>query len=101
MAFAVPTGNFGNVFAGYAAMRMGLPVARLIVGSNRNDILTRFFETGAMTSQGVFPSLSPSMDIQISSNFERLLWEFLGRDGAATAHLLGQFGSTDGMVRGR
>ena len=98
MAFAVPTGNFGNVFAGYAAMRMGLPVARLIVGSNRNDILTRFFETGAMTSQGVFPSLSPSMDIQISSNFERLLWEFLGRDGAATAHLLGQFGSTGTMT---
>ncbi len=98
VAFAVPTGNFGNVFAGYAAMRMGLPVARLIVGSNRNDILTRFFETGSMTAQGVVPTLSPSMDIQVSSNFERLLFEFLGRDGVATADLLAQFGKTGAMT---
>ena len=91
VAFAVPTGNFGNVFAGYAAMRMGLPVARLVVGSNSNDILTRFFETGAMTARGVTPTLSPSMDIQVSSNFERLLFEFLGRDGAETARLLETF----------
>jgi len=98
VAFSVPTGNFGNVFAGYAAMRMGLPVARFIVGSNSNDILTRFFETGAMTSQGVFPTLSPSMDIQVSSNFERLLWEFLGRDGSATAKLLAQFSATGAVT---
>jgi len=98
VAFAVPTGNFGNVFAGYAALRMGLPVARLVVGSNRNDILTRFFETGAMTAQGVVPTLSPSMDIQVSSNFERLLWEFLGRDGPATAALLTAFGTDGGMT---
>jgi len=91
VAFAVPTGNFGNVFAGYAARRMGLPVARLVVGSNANDILTRYFETGSMTAAGVIPTLSPSMDIQISSNFERLLFEMLGRDGAAVARHMDQF----------
>jgi len=85
IAFAVPTGNFGNVFAGYAAREMGLPVRRLLVGSNRNDILTRFFATGAMEIRGVEPSLSPSMDIQISSNFERLLFDLLDRDGARVA----------------
>ncbi|HBP73966.1 MAG TPA: threonine synthase, partial [Alphaproteobacteria bacterium] len=67
VAFSVPTGNFGNVFAGYVAMRMGLPVERLIVASNSNDILTRFFEQGAMQRDVVTPSLSPSMDIQVSS----------------------------------
>jgi threonine synthase len=91
IAFAVPTGNFGNVFAGYSAMRMGLPVARFLVGSNRNDILTRYFETGAMTVEGVQPSLSPSMDIQVSSNFERLLFEAYDRDGAAVTRLMDQF----------
>jgi threonine synthase len=91
IAFAVPTGNFGNVFAGYAAQRMGLPIAKFVVGSNRNDILTRYFETGAMTAAGVVPTLSPSMDIQISSNFERLLFEAYGRDGAAVASLMERF----------
>ncbi len=91
VAFAVPTGNFGNVFAGYCATRMGLPVARFLVGSNRNDILTRYFETGSMTVEGVQPSLSPSMDIQVSSNFERLLFEAYDRDGAAVARLMDQF----------
>jgi len=91
VAFAVPTGNFGNVFAGYAAREMGLPVARFLVGSNRNDILTRFFKTGAMEVRGVEPSLSPSMDIQISSNFERLLFDLLGRDGSAVADTLTAF----------
>jgi threonine synthase len=90
-AFAVPTGNFGNVFAGYAALRMGLPVARFLVGSNRNDILTRYFETGAMTAEAVQPSLSPSMDIQVSSNFERLLFEAGDRDGEAVTRLMAQF----------
>ncbi|TAL00717.1 MAG: threonine synthase [Rhodospirillaceae bacterium] len=90
VAFAVPTGNFGNVFAGYSASRMGLPVAKFIVGSNRNDILTRYFETGSMTVEGVSPSLSPSMDIQVSSNFERLLFEAYGRDGAAVTRLMDQ-----------
>ena len=88
VAFSVPTGNFGNVFAGFVAQRMGLPIAKCIVGSNSNDILTRYFETGAMTMEGVTPTLSPSMDIQISSNFERLLFEALGRDGAAVTRLM-------------
>jgi threonine synthase len=88
VAFSVPTGNFGNVFAGYVAQHMGLPVVKFIVGSNSNDILTRYFETGAMTMEGVVPTLSPSMDIQISSNFERLLFESLNRDGAAVKRLM-------------
>ncbi len=98
VAFAVPTGNFGNVFAGYAARRMGLPVARFVVGSNANDILTRYFETGAMTAAGVVPTLSPSMDIQISSNFERLLFEALDRDGAAVSRLMDQFKQSGGYT---
>ncbi len=80
ISFAVPTGNFGNVYAAYCAKQMGLPIERLIIGSNRNDILTRFFETGAMTAAKVEPSLSPSMDIQVSSNFERFLFDLVGRD---------------------
>jgi len=90
IAFSVPTGNFGNVFAGYVAARMGLPIAQFAVGSNSNDILTRYFETGAMTMQGVKATLSPSMDIQISSNFERLLFEVNGRDGAVVTRLMDQ-----------
>src|SRR5262249_12814274 len=85
VSFAVPTGNFGNVYAGYAAHEMGLKVAQLIVGSNRNDILARFFETRAMETRAVEPSYSPSMDIQVSSNFERLLFDLLGRAGGAVA----------------
>ena len=96
VAFSVPTGNFGNVFAGYVAQRMGLPIAKFIVGSNSNDILTRYFETGAMTTQGVVPTLSPSMDIQVSSNFERLLFETLGRDGAQVSRLMDGFKQSGG-----
>ncbi len=92
--FAVPTGNFGNVFAGYAARAMGLPIRRLWVGSNSNDILTRTFATGAMTISEVRPTLSPAMDIQVSSNFERLLFELYGRDGAKVAALLERFRRT-------
>jgi threonine synthase len=91
VAFAVPTGNFGNVFAGYVAQRMGLPIAKFAVGSNRNDILTRYFETGAMTATDVVPTLSPSMDIQISSNFERLLFAAYNNDAAAVALLMDRF----------
>lgn len=91
VAFAVPTGNFGNVFAAYAASRMGLPIERLIVGTNSNDILTRFFASGTMSAAPVTPTISPSMDIQISSNFERLLFELLDRDGAAVAASLTGF----------
>lgn len=78
--FAVPTGNFGNVYAAFVGKQMGANIGPLVIGSNRNDILTRFFETGAMTLEGVTPSHSPSMDIQISSNFERVLFELTGRD---------------------
>jgi threonine synthase len=91
VAFAVPTGNFGNVLAAWAARRMGLPVARLVIGSNRNDILSRFLAGNDMSMRAVEPSLSPSMDIQVSSNFERLLFELLDRDGAATARVMAGF----------
>jgi hypothetical protein len=84
VAFSVPTGNFGNVFAAWAVKRMGLPIERLLVGANRNDILARFLLDNDMSVRGVEPSLSPSMDIQVSSNFERLLFELLDRDPAAT-----------------
>jgi threonine synthase len=91
ISFTVPTGNFGNVLSGWYAKRMGVPIDRLVVASNRNDVLTRYFETGTLSAREVTPSLSPSMDIQISSNFERLLWEASGRDGAAVTALLAQF----------
>ena len=83
VSFAVPTGNFGNVYAGYAARRMGVPIERLVVATNRNDILARFFETGRYARGTVQRTLSPSMDIQVASNFERLLADLAGRDGAA------------------
>lgn len=91
VSFAVPTGNFGNIYAAYAARRMGLPISRLIIGSNRNDILTRFFETGVMQSKGVEPSLSPSMDIQVSSNFERYMCDILDRDTKSITKLMQAF----------
>ena len=90
VSFAVPTGNFGNVLAGWIARETGAPIDRLIVGSNRNDILTRFFDTRTMAITDVVPTLSPSMDIQVSSNFERLLFEMNGRDGGLTAEQLHQ-----------
>jgi len=90
VAFSVPTGNFGNVFAGYAAYKMGLPISQFLAGAHRNDILARFFENrGGETPQaGVEPSLSPSMDIQVSSNFERLLFECSGRDGEFISEIM-------------
>jgi threonine synthase len=94
VAFSVPTGNFGNVYAGYAAQRMGLPVSHFVVATNSNDILARFFETGAMTTSEVVPTYSPSMDIQISSNFERLLFDLYGRDGTALADAMAGFRKT-------
>ncbi len=97
VSFCVPTGNFGNVLAGWAAKQMGLPVDRLIVASNRNDILARAISHGDMSMREVIPTTSPSMDIQVSSNFERLLFELVGRDGRATSDLLGQFRS-DGRL---
>ena len=94
VAFTVPTGNFGNVYAGYAARQMGLPVSHFVVATNSNDILARFFETGAMTMTDVVPTYSPSMDIQISSNFERLLFDLYGRDGKALAEAMAGFRSS-------
>jgi threonine synthase len=91
VSFAVPTGNFGNVFAAHAARHMGLPIGSLAIGTNRNDILTRFLETGVMTMGTVEASLSPSMDIQVSSNFERLLFELYDRDGRALAQAMSDF----------
>lgn len=87
----VPTGNFGNVLSGWIAKQMGAPIRRLVVASNENDILTRFFESQNMNVTGVHPTLSPSMDIQVSSNFERLLFEMNGRDGGMTADQLQRF----------
>ena len=97
VSFSVPTGNFGNVLAGHVARQMGLPVDRFIVASNRNDILTQFFTTGSMAISEVHPTMSPSMDIQVSSNLERLLFELLDRDGIRTAMLLEDFRSTGEM----
>jgi len=91
VSFAVPTGNFGNVFAGWGARSMGLPVDRFVVGSNSNDILARFFASGELRMADVVPTLSPSMDIQVSSNLERLLFELHGRDGQAIADLQARF----------
>jgi threonine synthase len=83
VSFAVPTGNFGDVYAGYVAKCMGLPVDRLVVATNRNDILTRTLADGRHVRRAVEPTISPSMDIQVSSNFERLLFELYDREGAA------------------
>jgi threonine synthase len=82
VSFAVPTGNFGDIFAGYAAKQMGLPVERLVIATNDNDILARAIASGAYETRGVVATTSPSMDIQVSSNFERLLFEAAGRDAA-------------------
>jgi threonine synthase len=97
VAFSVPTGNFGNVLAAWAARRIGLPIARLVVGSNRNDIMARFISNNDMSVRPVEPSLSPSMDIQVSSNFERLLFELFDRDPAHTASAMTGFRKTGRM----
>ena len=91
VSFSVPTGNFGDIYAGYIAKRLGLPVERLVIATNRNDILTRCLNTGAYAMESVSPSLSPSMDIQISSNFERLLFDLHGRNGKGLAAAMQRF----------
>jgi len=88
VAFTVPTGNFGDIFAGYVAERMGLPIDRLVIATNINDILARTLSTGIYEPREVVPTSSPSMDIQISSNFERLLFEAYGRDSKAVRSLM-------------
>lgn len=91
VAFSVPTGNFGDVFAGYVAAQMGLPVARLIVATNVNDILHRALTSGDYSAGDVTQTAAPSMDIQVSSNFERLLFDLSGRDGPALSEMMGEF----------
>jgi threonine synthase len=98
ISFTVPTGNFGDIFAGYAAKRMGLPVDRLIIATNANDILKRVLETGRYEMNGVAPTISPSMDIQISSNFERLLFEAAGRDANAVRQMMASLGQSGGFA---
>jgi threonine synthase len=97
VAFSVPTGNFGDVFAGYVAAQMGLPVARLIVATNVNDILHRALSSGDYSAGTVTPTAAPSMDIQVSSNFERLLFDLGGRDGKALAAQMAGFEATKAM----
>ena len=94
VSFTVPTGNFGNVFAGYAAKRMGLPIERLVVATNVNDILDRAMRTGRYEVHGVIATSSPSMDIQVSSNFERLLFEAEGRDPDKVRRLMAGLGQS-------
>ncbi|WP_106755416.1 threonine synthase [Pannonibacter carbonis] len=94
VSFTVPTGNFGDIFAAYAAMRMGLPVGKLVIATNVNDILVRTLETGRYETRGVNATISPSMDIQVSSNFERLLAEVHGRDGAAVRNMMASLGQS-------
>jgi len=88
VSFTVPTGNFGDIFAGYCAKQMGLPIERLVIATNANDILRRTMDTGRYEMDGVAPTISPSMDIQISSNFERLLFEGAGRDASAVLRMM-------------
>jgi len=100
VTFSVPTGNFGNVFAGFVAKKMGLPIDRFVVGANANDILIRFIETGRMESRDVLETSSPSMDIQISSNFERFMFEMLDRDADKLNALMDTFKTTGNFAVG-
>ena len=97
VSFTVPTGNFGDIFAGTIATRMGLPVDRLVIATNQNDILHRCLTTGRYQMDGVKPSISPSMDIQVSSNFERALFDAYGRDGKAVAQLMDEMKTEGGF----
>ncbi|MGZ8754624.1 MAG: threonine synthase, partial [Acidimicrobiia bacterium] len=91
VSFAVPTGNFGNVFAAYVARRMGVPIRRLIIGTNQNNAVVRFVETGQLSIGPVVPTITPAMDIQVPSNLERLLFDVHDRDGEAVRHLMDRF----------
>jgi len=95
--FTVPTGNFGDIFAGYIAARMGFPISKLVVATNENDILARFFQTGTYAATDVVSTISPSMDIQVASNFERYLYYCLGCDGEKVAESMARFGQTGKM----
>ena len=96
--FAVPTGNFGDIFAGYVACRMGLPVDKLVLATNENDILARYFNTGVYSLSEVAPTLSPSMDIQVASNFERYLYYLAGEDAATLKSWMASFKATGSLT---
>ncbi len=98
VVFCVPTGNFGNIFAGYLARRMGAPIRNLVLATNENDILSRYFKTGVYERGDVHPTLSPSMDIQVASNFERYLYYQVGENGARLAALMQQFRESGSMT---
>jgi threonine synthase len=98
VSFTVPTGNFGDIFAGSVARAMGLPIERLVIATNRNDILHRTFETGEHRREGVQPTISPSMDIEVSSNFERALYMAYDRDGGAVAQLMEELKRAGGFA---
>ncbi len=98
ISFSVPSGNFGDIYAGYAASKMGLPIDQLIVATNRNDILSRFFNSGEYRKSSVDPTISPSMDIQVSSNFERFLFDLHGRDGSQVAALMEKLDKEGGFA---
>lgn len=98
VAYSVPTGNFGDVYAGYVAAQMGVPIASLTVATNVNDILARTLNSGAYEKGTVTPTISPSMDIQVSSNFERLIFDLAGRDGAAVQAMMDGFQTTGRMA---
>jgi threonine synthase len=98
VSFTVPTGNFGDIFAGYAAKRMGLSIDRLVIATNANDILRRTLETGRYERAGVTPTSSPSMDIQVSSNFERLLFDAEGRDPGAVRRAMQGLAQSGGFA---
>ena len=98
VSFCVPTGNFGDIFAGFIAKEMGLPIHRLVIATNQNDILDRTMRSGEHTRHGVVPSISPSMDIEVSSNFERALFFAHDRDGAAVGALMNELAETGGFT---
>jgi threonine synthase len=96
--FSVPTGNFGDIMAGYLAVQMGLPVKKLILATNENNILSRFFNSGEYSLGDVVPTLSPSMDIQVASNFERYLYYRIGKDSAKLTDMMQQFTQTGALT---
>lgn len=98
VSFSVPTGNFGDIFAGYLAGRMGLPIDQLVIATNQNDILHRCISANDHSKQSLQHSLSPSMDIMVSSNFERMLFDLYGRDGAAINDLMAEFKATGNLT---
>ena len=96
--FAVPTGNFGDIFAGYVALRMGLPIDKLVLATNENDILARYFNTGTYSLGEVSPTLSPSMDIQVASNFERYLYYLAGEDAGTLKRWMAEFKASGSLA---